>query len=151
MTAVAGAAGVDRGGGAAVGGTAADSAVPPAGARRAGRRDERGGATVCLLAVGLLFVVAGFFGAGVGAARVARQQAHVAADFGALAGAARALADEPAACARGAELVAANGARLVWCRLDGLDVLVTAEVIVDPLPGMSRTARATSRAGPLRG
>ncbi|MDG4795357.1 Rv3654c family TadE-like protein [Micromonospora sp. WMMD1082] len=112
---------------------------------------DRGGATICLLAVGLLFVVAGVFGAGVGAARVARQQARVAADFGALAGAARALQDEPTACARAGELVAANGARLVWCRLDGLDVLVTAEVTVDPLPGLTGTARATTRAGPLRG
>ncbi|GIJ08248.1 Rv3654c family TadE-like protein [Micromonospora andamanensis] len=112
---------------------------------------ERGGATICLLGVGLLFVVAGLFGAGVGAARVARQQARVAADLGALAGAARALQDEPVACARAVELVAANSARLVRCRLDGLDVLVTTEVTVAPLPGMTRTARATSRAGPLRG
>ncbi|WP_230417078.1 Rv3654c family TadE-like protein [Micromonospora tarapacensis] len=112
---------------------------------------DRGGATICLLAVGLLFVVAGLFGAGVGAARMARQQARVAADFGALAGAGQALHDEPVACARAAELVAANGGRLVWCRLDGLDVLVSAEVIVDPLPGMTRTAKATSRAGPPRG
>ncbi|MEV2236618.1 Rv3654c family TadE-like protein [Micromonospora sp. NPDC049891] len=118
---------------------------------RANGDGERGGATICLLGVGLLFVVAGLFGAGVGAARVARQQARVAADLGALAGAGRALQDEPVACARAAELVAANGARLVWCRLDGLDVLVTTEVIVDPLPGMTRTAMATSRAGPLRG
>nr|WP_166458311.1 Rv3654c family TadE-like protein [Verrucosispora sioxanthis] len=112
---------------------------------------ERGGATICLLGVGLLFVVAGLFGAGVGAARVARQQALVAADLGALAGAARVLQDAPVACARAAELVAANAARLVWCRIDGLDVLVTTEVMVSPLPGMTRTARATSPAGPLRG
>ncbi|MBQ1049616.1 flp pilus-assembly TadE/G-like family protein [Micromonospora sp. C51] len=124
-------------------------------ARRAGRRaaggGERGGATICLLGVVLLFVVAGLFGAGVGAARVARQQAGVAADLGALAGAARVLQDEPVTCARAAELVAANAARLVRCRIDGLDVLVTAEVIVSPLPGMTRSARATGRAGPLRG
>ncbi|GIJ23425.1 hypothetical protein Vlu01_40490 [Micromonospora lutea] len=118
---------------------------------RATRGGDRGGATICLLGVGLLFVVAGLFGAGVGAARVARQQARVAADFGALAGAAQALQGEPLSCARAGELVAANGARLVWCRLDGLDVLVTTEVSVEPLPGLARTATATSRAGPLRG
>ncbi|WP_346776033.1 Rv3654c family TadE-like protein [Micromonospora sp. HNM0581] len=112
---------------------------------------ERGGATICLLGVGLVFVVAGLIGAGVGAARVARQQALVAADFGALAGAARALQDERVACARAAELVTANAARLTRCRLEGLDVLVTTEVTVSPLPGMTRTAYATSRAGPLRG
>ncbi|WP_309223149.1 Rv3654c family TadE-like protein [Micromonospora sp. CP22] len=112
---------------------------------------DRGGATICLLGVGLLFVVAGLFGAGVGTARLARQQARVAADLGALAGAARALQGEPETCTRAGELVVANGARLVRCRLDGLDVLVTTEVVVEPLPGMTRTARATSRAGPLRG
>ncbi|RIV36176.1 Rv3654c family TadE-like protein [Micromonospora radicis] len=117
---------------------------------RAGDR-ERGGATICLLAVGLVFVLAGLFGAGVGAARVARQQARVAADLGALAGAARALQDGAAACARADEIVAANGARLVRCRLDGLDLLVTAELTVEPVPGLTRIATASSRAGPLRG
>ncbi|TBL27449.1 helicase [Verrucosispora sp. SN26_14.1] len=118
--------------------------------RRVGGRD-RGGVTVCLLAVGLIFVISGIFGAGIGAARVARHQARVAADFGALAGAGRALHDESQACARAAELVVANGARLVRCRVDGIDVLVTAEVAVRPLPGISRLATATSRAGPMRG
>ncbi|WP_433530948.1 Rv3654c family TadE-like protein [Micromonospora sp. CA-263727] len=118
--------------------------------RRTGGR-ERGGATICLLAVGLVFVLGGLFGAGVGAARMARQQARVAADFGALAGAAQALRDELAACAQAAEIVAANGARLVHCRLDGLDVLVTAELTVEPLPGLRQAATATARAGPLRG
>ncbi|RIW49230.1 helicase [Micromonospora endophytica] len=119
-----------------------------------GERDlggDRGGATICLLAVGLVFVLGGLFGAGVGAARMARQQARVAADFGALAGAGRALQNERAACARAAEIVAANGARLIQCQLDGLDVLVTAELTVEPLPGLRRSATATSRAGPLRG
>ncbi|QOC94058.1 Rv3654c family TadE-like protein [Micromonospora craniellae] len=118
--------------------------------RRAGGRD-RGGATICLLAVGLIFVLSGIFGAGVGSARVARQQARVAADFGALAGAGRALHDESQTCARAAELVAANGARLVRCQVDGIDVVVTAEVAVRPVPGISRVATATSRAGPMRG
>ncbi|PZG13063.1 helicase [Micromonospora craterilacus] len=115
------------------------------------RGRDRGGATICLLAVGLLFVAGGLFGAGVGAARVARQQARVAADFGALAGAGRALQGETVACDRAREIVASNRARLVWCRLDGLDVLVTTEVTVDPLPGLTRVATVTARAGPLRG
>ncbi|MFI1195797.1 Rv3654c family TadE-like protein [Micromonospora sp. NPDC020750] len=117
----------------------------------AARRDgERGGATVCLLAVGLVFVVVGLFGAAVGAARVARQQARVAADFGALAGAGRALAGDPVACASADEVVRANGARLAGCRLDGLDAVVTAEVTVSPVPGLTRVATVTSRAGPVR-
>jgi secretion/DNA translocation related TadE-like protein len=113
--------------------------------------DERGGATVCLLAVGLVFVLVGLFGAALGAARTARHQARNAADFGALAGAGRALDGDGVACGRADELARANGGRLVACRLDGLDVIVTTEVRVAPLPWLTRTATATSRAGPVRG
>ncbi|MEV0152979.1 Rv3654c family TadE-like protein [Micromonospora sp. NPDC050686] len=112
---------------------------------------ERGGATVYLLAVGLVFVVFGLFGATVGAARTARQQARVAADLGALAGAGRAVAGSAAACATAGEITRANGARLAACRLDGLDVLVTAEISVTALPGLVRVVSMTSRAGPVRG
>ncbi|MET8906393.1 Rv3654c family TadE-like protein [Micromonospora sp. NPDC004551] len=112
---------------------------------------DRGGATVCLLAVGLVLVLVGLLGAGLGAARCARHQARNAADFGALAGAARALEGAEAACGRAADLAAANGGRLTACRLDGLDVVVTTEVTVAPLPWLTRAATATSRAGPARG
>lgn len=123
---------------------------PPA--RASGRRvADRGGATICLLAVGLVYLVVGIFGAAVGSARVARQQARVAADFGALAGAGQALDGDAVACRRAGEFTGANGARLVACRVDGLDVLVTAEVTVSPLPWLTRTAVVTSRAGPVRG
>ncbi|MET8833943.1 Rv3654c family TadE-like protein [Micromonospora sp. NPDC004540] len=112
---------------------------------------ERGGATVCLLAVGLVLVLAGLFGAALGAARCARHQARNAADFAALAGAGRALEGAEAACGRAADLATANGGRLTACRLDGLDVVVTTEVKVAPLPGLGRAATATARAGPTRG
>ncbi|WP_435820948.1 Rv3654c family TadE-like protein [Micromonospora musae] len=112
---------------------------------------ERGGASVCLLVVGLALVLAGMFGAAVGAARTARQQAAVAADFGALAGAGRALEGDEAACSAAAEIAVRNGGRLLVCRLDDLDVLVTAEVSVTVLPGLTRVATASARAGPLRG
>lgn len=112
---------------------------------------ERGGATVWLLAAGLVFVLVGLFGAAVGAARAARHQARNAADFGALAGAGRALDGPGAACARADELARANGGRLVACRLDGLDVIVTAEMRVVLLPWLAHSATATSRAGPPRG
>ncbi|WP_456179740.1 Rv3654c family TadE-like protein [Micromonospora sp. I033] len=112
---------------------------------------EHGGATVCLLAVGLVLVLVGLLGAGLGAARCARHQARNAADFGALAGAGRALEGADAACGRAADLAVANGGRLTACRLDGLDVVVTTEVRVAPLPGLARAATATSRAGPTRG
>ncbi|WP_107079466.1 Rv3654c family TadE-like protein [Micromonospora sp. MH33] len=116
-----------------------------------GQGAERGGATVCLLAVGLVLVLVGLFGAGLGAARCARHQARNAADFAALGGAGRAIEGAGEACGRAAALAAANGGRLTACRLDGVDVVVTAEVRVAPLPGLARTARVTSRAGPARG
>ena len=111
---------------------------------------DRGGATVCLLAIGLVFVLVGVFGAALGAARCARHQARNAADFGALAGAAQVLDGAGAACARAADLVSANGGRMAGCRVDGLDLIVTARVRVAPLPGLTRDAVATSRAGPAR-
>nr|WP_281292179.1 Rv3654c family TadE-like protein [Micromonospora olivasterospora] len=119
--------------------------------RGAERGGDRGGATVCLLAVGLVLVLVGTFGAAVGAARVARHQARVGADFAALAGAGQALGGDGSACETADELARANRGRLTSCRLDGLDVVVTVEVTVDPLPGLRRVATAAARAGPPRG
>lgn len=104
-----------------------------------------------MLAVGLVLVLFGLSGAAVGSVRVARHQARTAADFGALAGAAQAPRGAETACAAAARLVAANRGTLTACRVDGLDVLVTAEVVVTPLPGLRRLAAATARAGPIRG
>ncbi|RLP93593.1 helicase [Micromonospora sp. CV4] len=112
---------------------------------------ERGGATVLLLAMGLVFVLAGTFGAAVAAAGMAAQRAAVAADLGALAGAARAIDGDAAACTFAADIAGRNGGRLVDCRTDGLDVLVTVEVAVTPLPGLTRVVASTARAGPVRG
>lgn len=114
--------------------------------RRAG---DRGAASIFVLAVGLVLVAAGLAGAAVGAARVGRHEARTAADLGALAGAARAIEGHAAACAQAARLVAANDARLTSCRVDGLEIVVAAEVVVTPLPGLTRRATAAARAGPL--
>lgn len=122
--------------------------------RREGRRDvdtDRGGASVLLLAIGMVFVLVGGFGAAIGTARLARHQARVGADFGALAGAGRAWQGVEPACTTAGEFVRANAARLVACQVDGLDVVVTVEVVVTPLPGLRRYATATARAGPVRG
>lgn len=117
----------------------------------AGRRPrDRGAATLWLLAIGLVLVVAGMAGASVGAARVARHQARVAADLGALAGAMRVVDGAEAACARAAELVTRNRGRLAGCRVDGFDLIVAVEVPVTPMPGLTRTARVEARAGPAR-
>ncbi|MET8364138.1 Rv3654c family TadE-like protein [Micromonospora sp. NPDC005194] len=117
-----------------------------------GRPDaERGGATLLLLALGLVFVLVGTFGAAVAAAGMAAQRAAVAADLGALAGAARALDGDAVACASAADIAHRNAGRLIDCLLDGLDVLVTVEVAFTPLPGLTRVAASTARAGPVRG
>ncbi|WP_243707968.1 Rv3654c family TadE-like protein [Micromonospora sp. KC606] len=111
---------------------------------------DRGGASICLLFVGLVFVLVGVFGAAIGTARLARHQARVAADFAALAAAGQALRGDGPACLAADELASANQARMAGCRLDGLDALVTVEVSVTPLPGFYRVATATARAGPVR-
>ncbi|MGX7676766.1 Rv3654c family TadE-like protein [Plantactinospora sp. DSM 117369] len=116
-----------------------------------GGGSDRGSATLWLLAMGLVLVVFSLGAAAIGAARVARHQARVAADLGALAGAVYALDGPDRACARAAVIAAANSARITDCTLDGFDLQVTAEVTVEPLPGMTRAARATARAGPVRG
>lgn len=113
------------------------------------RDRDRGAASLLALAIGLTLVAAGIAGAAVGAARVGRHEARTAADLGALAGAVRVIEGPAAACGRAAQLVEANGARLVQCWLDGLHLVVRVEVTVEPLPGLIRTATAVARAGPI--
>jgi secretion/DNA translocation related TadE-like protein len=111
--------------------------------------DDRGAASILVLAIGLVLVAAGIAGVAVGAARVGRHQARTAADLGALAGAARAVEGAEVACGRAERFVLANGARLVSCRVDGLEIVVGVEVTVTPLPGLTRYASAAARAGPV--
>lgn len=113
------------------------------------RASDRGAASVWVLAVGLVVVAAGVAGAAVGAARVARHEARVAADLGALASGARAIEGQQGACDRAAEIVAANGGRVTNCAVEGLDVMLTVAVAVEPLPGLTRVANASARAGPV--
>ncbi|GAA0524341.1 flp pilus-assembly TadE/G-like family protein [Paractinoplanes ferrugineus] len=110
---------------------------------------DRGAATVFVLAVGLALVAAGLAVASIGTARVGRHQAHSAADLGALAGAQEAIYGEPAACTRAAQFVTANGGDMTFCVVDGLEIVVRAEVTVRPMPGMTRHAEAAARAGPV--
>ena len=112
-------------------------------------RDDRGAASIFLLAVGLLLVAAGMGGAMIGTARVGRHEARTAADLGALAGAMQAVYGEPVACGRAARIVAANGGRMTSCAVSGLEIVVRAEVEVRPMPGWSAVAEASARAGPV--
>lgn len=102
---------------------------------------ERGSASIWLLCAGLVVVTFGLTGALAGAAATARHRAQVAADLGALAGARYAVDGASTACGRAGEIVTANGAGTAGCRLDGLDLVVTAEV---PVAGVG-TARAVAR------
>lgn len=97
------------------------------------------------MTVGLLIVVTGVC-VRLGGAMLARQQAETAADLGALAGAAEVLRGRDVACANAGSVVAANRGRMVSCVLDGLDVLVQAEV---PVPAFGGTASGRARAGPV--
>jgi secretion/DNA translocation related TadE-like protein len=112
------------------------------------RRSDEGSATVWILASGLVLVLAAVAIAMAGAGTVARHRAQAAADLAALAGALRTWDGEQAACQRAAEISARNGAQLVSCHLDGLDVVVAVEVAPALLAGIG-VARAAARAGPV--
>jgi secretion/DNA translocation related TadE-like protein len=84
----------------------------------------------------------------VGAAAVARERAETAADLGALAGAAEALAGERAACDAATAVVAANGGTVDSCLVHGADVLVVVSLAAAIGP-VSRPAEARARAGPV--
>ena len=107
---------------------------------------DRGAATILVLAFGLFLTVAGVVAAGVGSARVGRHQARTAADLVALAGAAKTIFGAEVACARAGQFVAANRGRMSSCVVEGLDIVVRAEVDV---PVLGRRAVATARAGPV--
>jgi secretion/DNA translocation related TadE-like protein len=88
----------------------------------------------------------------VGSAVVAAHRARAAADLAALAGA-TGLArgqDGAGACATAASVARRNGAALTACgaAADGSVVLRTRTAVAFGLPGLPRSARSTSRAGP---
>ena len=85
-------------------------------------------------------------GVKIGSAVVARHRAQSAADFAALAGAARVPAGPAAACLEARALAAAVRATLQACTVEQLDVTVTVAVAVGGWSGAHASARA--RAGP---
>jgi secretion/DNA translocation related TadE-like protein len=91
----------------------------------------------------LMLVAAAFVT--VGAATVARHRARNAADLAALGAAALVWEGERSVCARAAELSRQNGAQLMACQLDGLDVVVSVEVRAAGIGA----ATASARAGPV--
>jgi secretion/DNA translocation related TadE-like protein len=105
---------------------------------------DRGSATIWALATGLALILFAVAAAEVGTAITTRRAAQVAADLGALAGAARTIEGVAAACGRAREYVVANGGDLRECRPDGLDLVVTVAVT-----SRAGTATASARAGPV--
>lgn len=99
---------------------------------------------LALLAVLVLLAVCAV---GIGAALAARQRVVAAADAGALAAADTALGIHPGVpCAVAGEVVAAHGAALAACQVEGVVATVTAS---GEIAGVAVTI--TARAGPPRG
>jgi secretion/DNA translocation related TadE-like protein len=84
-------------------------------------------------------------GAHLGSVVVARHRAQAAADLAALAAAARLPSGAAAACARATAVAHEMRVDDTRCGVDGLDVVVTAQVAV----AFAGVARAAARAGPV--
>lgn len=113
----------------------------------AASREERGAATVLVVAmIGVLLLVGAALGV-VAAIVHAHRQAQNAADLAALAGA-KALADGADGCVASGVIAAANGARLASCLLDGRDVRITVEITGPRWLGQTADVTAEARAGP---
>jgi secretion/DNA translocation related TadE-like protein len=108
---------------------------------------EDGMGTLLVLAVAGLVVTAAVVAIGVTQVIAARHQAAAAADLGALAGAA-AVAGDP--CAAAAQVVRANAALLVACRVEAPDVVVTARATTPSWLGLRWRPEVSARAGPAQ-
>lgn len=110
--------------------------------------DDRGSASVLVLALASVLALVAALVAGAGAVAIARHRAASAADLAALAAADRALDGPAAACSAAGRAVAAVSASLDRCVLED-DV---ADVVVSVRPGGAigswGVARSHSRAGP---
>lgn len=112
---------------------------------------ERGAVAVLVLALAGVLALLGATGSALAAVAVARQRAATVADLAALAVAQRALDGPAVACARAAQLAAADGARLLRCTLTG-DVAAVVVQVTPPGPiGRVGSATARAQAGPAAG
>lgn len=117
--------------------------------RRGRLADERGSATVWVLALAGLLAVLGGAVVLVSVAVVARHRATSAADLAALAGAGRAVLGDPDPCSAAARIASANGAVAEGCAVRPgavVEVHVHVPVRLGPLGTFAAPARA--RAGP---
>lgn len=118
------------------------------GARRP--RGEDGVASVLVLSLTAVLVLAAAVATSLGGVAVARHRAVSAADLSALAAAAATLEGPEVACDRARSLAARTGARVSSCSVDGDVVHVVAEVRPPGALGRLGTASAQARAGPVR-
>ncbi|MGI8901620.1 MAG: Rv3654c family TadE-like protein [Nocardioides sp.] len=119
--------------------------------RRAARaRDDSGTATVLVMPLLGIVVLAAVLVSLLGSLLVAQRRVQAAADLSALAGAS-AASRAGDACASAARLSRRNGADLVTCRLEGREIWLEVALEVTGLLGRSVTVRAQARAGPASG
>ncbi|MBM7517230.1 Rv3654c family TadE-like protein [Nocardioides nitrophenolicus] len=114
---------------------------------------QRGAATVLTVAMAGVLLLTGAAAGVVGALVVAHRRAQAAADLAALASATSlatggATAASPGPCAAAVDIARANGARLVSCWVDDLDVTVEVRVPGPRWLGQTHDLSATARAGP---
>jgi secretion/DNA translocation related TadE-like protein len=113
-------------------------------------RNERGSATVWVLALAALLAVLGGAVGLVGAAVVARHRATGAADLAALAGAGRAVVGDARPCSAASLIASADGAVVDACTVrPGAVVEVHVHVVVRLGPLGWSEAHARARAGPV--
>ena len=111
--------------------------------------DERGSATVLVLAAVGLVLAAGALVTAIASAVNARHQGAVAADAAALAAASRASAGPEAACALAARVARADGVRLRACVINAAVASVAVQAVVRiPWWGQGGVVQLDARAGP---
>lgn len=115
----------------------------------AGRAEERGAATVLVVAMAGVLLLVGAAAGVVGAIVVAHRVAQSAADLAALAGAAT-LAEHSGRdpCAAAAAVASANDAALAGCAVEGSEVAVEVTVGGPRWLGQDQDLSARARAGP---
>ena len=110
-------------------------------------REERGAATVLIVAVAGLLLMIGLAVVGAAALVVSHRGAQSAADLAALAAAGAAAAGDDA-CGVAGEIAQANDTSLTSCAVLGDDVVVGVSRTTTPGFGLSFVLSARARAGP---
>lgn len=110
--------------------------------------DQRGAATVLVMAMTGVLLLVGAAAGVVGALVVAHRQAQASADLAALAGAAALAGQGGDACRSASAVALANGGELRSCRVLGADVLVEVVVAGPRWLGQDEDLVGTARAGP---